>query len=282
MVTMLFWPGMVQAEAEKEYPFWRLVAKSVLIVEATVEVPVAVIQKAEQNGEHEYVAVKVTVKQALKGQPESPEFDFRYYSDTEQYGGVPRKKIIPLDGQPVTLFLQKVKGKFYLSVYATEAMQPASAALAARVREEAAAQETMIQESESYAAGNVLPKESEVQSLVELMIDKRMDPAGAQEVYAVLIALGKEAVPAIIKFMDDRRKLTIPKITLKPWWPDASEGLMHYGPETVTDVMSIALMVLTNESLTAIYNGGTELERRQAVRIWKIHERRTYGQPVTR
>ena len=54
------------------------------------------------------------------------------------------------------------------------------------------------------------------------------------------------------------------------------------GPEMVTDVMSIALMVLTDEDLTAIYNGGTELERQQAVRIWKIYERRTYGQPVTR
>ena len=57
---------------------------------------------------------------------------------------------------------------------------------------------------------------------------------------------------------------------------------MHYGPETVTDVMSVALMVLTNKDLTAIYNGGTELERQQAVRIWKIYERRTYGKPVTR
>ncbi len=282
IILSLLWPGGVQAEAEKEFPFWRLVAKSVLIVAGTIDVPVAAIQKSEQSGEHEYVAVKVAVKQALKGQPKSPEFDFRYYTDTEQYGGVSRKKIIPLDSQPVILFLQDVRGKYYLAAYAPETMQSANEALAARVGEEAAAQEKLIQESDSYAAGHVLPKESEVQSLVELMVDKRMDPAGAAAVYAELIALGKEAVPAIIKYMDDRRKLTIPKITLKPWWPDASEGLMHYGPETVTDVMSVALMVLASEDLTAIYNGGTELERRQAVRIWKIYERRTYGKPVTR
>ena len=114
------------------------------------------------------------------------------------------------------------------------------------------------------------------------MVDKRTDPATAQAVYEALIGLGKKAVPTIVKYMDDRRKLTIPKISLPPWWPDAHEGLVHYGPETVTDVLSIALMALTNEDLTAIYNGGTELERAEAVRIWKVYERRTYGQPVTR
>jgi hypothetical protein len=154
--------------------------------------------------------------------------------------------------------------------------------LVRRVNEEAVTQEKLILDSDSYAAGHVLPKESEVQSLVELMVDKRTDPGTAQAVYEAVIALGKEAVPTIIKYMDDRRELNIPKITLVPWWPDAHEGLVHYGPETVTDVMSVALMSLTNEDLTAIYNGGTELERQQAVRIWKIYERRTYGKPITR
>ncbi len=282
LVLTLLWPGLVQAEAEKEYLFWRLVAKSVLIVDGTMDVPVAAVQKAEQSGEHEYVVVKVAVSKILKGTPESQDFNFRYYTDTEQYGGVSRQKIIPLNGKSAIVFLQNVRGKYYLAVYATEAMQSASAALADRVRKEADIQEKLIRESDSYAAGHVLPKESEVLSLVELMVDKRTDPGTAQAVYEAVIALGKEAVPAIIKYMDDRRKLNIPKITLVPWWPDAHEGLVHYGPETVTDVLSVALMALTNQDLTAIYNGGTELERAQAVRIWKIYERRTYGKPVTR
>ncbi len=269
-------------QAEKEYPFWRLVAKSYLIVEGTMEVPVAAILKAEQSGDHEYLEVKVVGSKPLKGKPESPEFKFRYYTDTEQYGGVSREKIAQLNKQSAIVFLQKVREKYYLAVYAAEAVQPASEMLADRVRGEVPTQEQLIQESDSYAAGNVLPKESEVQSLVELMVDRQTDPGTAQAVYEAVIALGQEAVPAIIKYMDDRRKLNIPKISLVPWWPDAHEGLVHYGPETVTDVMSVALMVLTNEDLTAIYNGGTELERQQAIRIWKIYERRTYGQPVTR
>jgi hypothetical protein len=280
MAVILLWPGM--AQAEKEYSFWQLVAKSVLIVEGTMDVPVAAIHKTEQNGDHEYLEVKVAVSKTLKGKREAQDFNFRYYTDTEQYGGVPRSKIISLNGQAVILFLQKVRENYYLAAYAPETMQQANADLVRRVNKEAVTQEKLILDSDSYAAGHVLPKESEVQSLVELMVDKRTDPGTAQAVYEAVIALGKEAVPTIIKYMDDRRELNIPKITLVPWWPDAHEGLVHYGPETVTDVMSVALMSLTNEDLTAIYNGGTELERQQAVRIWKIYERRTYGKPITR
>ena len=282
LVLTLLCASRVYAEAAKPYPFWQLVAKSYLIVEGTISVPVAAIRKAEQDGDHDYVVVKVNGSKALKGKLASKDFNFRYYTDTEQYGGVSRQKIIALNGKSVIVFLQNVKEKYYLAAYVPETLQFASATLAAGVRKEADLQEKLIQASDSYADGHVLPKESELQSLVELMIDKRMDPVGAQTVYEAVIDLGKKAVPTIIKYMDDRRKLTIPKITLDPWWPDAHEGLVHYGPETVTDVLSVALMALTNEDLTAIYNGGTELERAEAVRIWKIYERRTYGKPVTR
>jgi len=211
---------MVQAESEKDYPFWQLVAKSYRIVEGTLDVPVADIQQAGQSGDHDYVQVNVTLGKTLKGKAESQVFNFRYYTDTEQYGGVSRQKIISLNGKSATVFLQNVKEKYYLAAYVPETLQFASAALADRVRKEVSVQEKLIEENE--------------------------------------------------------------KISLAPWWPDAHEGLVHYGPETVTDALSVALMALTNEDLTAIYNGGTELERQQAVRIWKIYERRTYGKPITR
>ena len=274
--------GRAHAEAEKEYPFWQLVARSYVIVEGKISVPVDAIRQAKQDGDHNYVVVKVNVEKNLKGSLKSEDVVFRYYTDTEQYGGVSRKKIISLDGQSVIVFLQNVKEKYYLAAYVPDTLQPASETLAASVRKETEIQEKLIQESDSYANGHVLPRESELQSLVEYMVDKRTDPATAQAVYEALIGLGGEAVPTIVKYMDDRRKLTIPKISLPPWWPDAHEGLVHYGPETVTDVLSIALMALTNEDLTAIYNGGIELERAEAVRIWKVYERRTYGQTVTR
>jgi hypothetical protein len=56
--------------------------------------------------------------------------------------------------------------------------------------------------------------------------------------------------------------------------PDGFEGLIHYGPDVVTDLMSVVLTRITQQDLTQIYNGGTELERQNAVRIWKVYERR--------
>ena len=280
IILALLLPGTSQAEKEK--PFWQLIAKSYLIVEGSIDVPVAEIRNAGETGDHDYVDIRVTVSRVLKGEPESQNFNFRYYTDTEQYGGVSRQKIISLNGKAVIVFLQKIKKNYYLAAYVPETLQPASTTLAVRVRKEVDVQEQLIETSNRYADGHVLPRESEVQSLVELMVDKHTDPATAQAVYEAVIGLGKEAVPTIIKYMDDRRKLNIPKISLPPWWPGAHEGLVHYGPETVTDVMSVALMAITNEDLTAIYNGGTELERAQAVRIWKIYERRTYSNKLKR
>lgn len=280
LALTLLLPTMSQAE--KENSFWQLVAKSYLIVEGTIDVPVAEIRNAGQTGDHDYVEIKITVTQSLKRKPESRNVIFRYYTDTEQYGGVSRNKVISFNGKSAIVFLQNIGDKYYLAAYVSEAMQSSTLERVSRVRKEVETQEKMIQASDSYADNHVLPRESEVQSLVELMVDKNTNPATAQAVYEALIALGKEAVPTIIKYMDDRRKLNIPKISLAPWWPDAHEGLVHYGPETVTDVMSVALMSLTNEDLTAIYNGGTELERAEAVRIWKIYERHTFGKPITR
>ena len=280
LTLTLLLPTMSQAE--KENSFWQLVAKSYLIVEGTIDVPVAEIRNAGQTGDHDYVEIKITVIQSLKRKPESRNVIFRYYTDTEQYGGVSRNKVISFNGKSVIVFLQNIREKYYLAAYVSEAMQSATLERVSRVQKEVETQEKMIQASDSYADNHVLPRESEVQSLMELMVDKNTNPATAQAVYEALIALGKEAVPTIIKYMDDRRKLNIPKISLAPWWPDAHEGLVHYGPETVTDVMSVALMSLTNEDLTSIYNGGTELERAEAVRIWKIYERRTFGKPITR
>ncbi len=124
--------------------------------------------------------------------------------------------------------------------------------------------------------GVELPSETaeELDELVEMMVNRDTQPGEAQAIYNTLMGLGAEAVPALIKHMDDRRRLVIPKITLYSMDPDGFEGLIHYGPDVVTDLMSVVLTRITQQDLTQIYNGGTELERQNAVRIWKVYERR--------
>lgn len=149
LTLTLLLPTMSQAE--KESSFWQLVAKSYLIVEGTIDVPAAEIQNAGQTGDHDYVEIKVAVTQSLKRKPESRNVIFRYYTDTEQYGGVSRNKVISFNGKSAIVFLQNIREKYYLAAYVSEAMQSSTLERVSRVQKEVESQEKMIQASDSYA-----------------------------------------------------------------------------------------------------------------------------------
>ena len=255
-------------------PFWKLVANSHLIAEGEIAVPVKLIRVAKKSGDHEYLPVQVAVHEIHKGSLENNDLIFRYYTDTEQYGGLSREALIALDKKDVILFLQFSGRNHYLAAYSPQTVQAVRAELFSEIKREVALQEQLIRESDLYFETHDLPLESQVTELVEMMVNRETQPGHAQAIYNTLIALGAEAVPALIKHMDDRRRLTIPKITMDSMDPDGFEGLIHYGPEVVTDVMSVALTRITRQDLTQIYNGGTELQRQSAVRIWKVYERR--------
>ena len=253
-------------------PFWKLVAGSHLIVEGKVTVPVHGIRAAGKSGDHVYLPVVVTLHDVHKGSLENKALTFRYYTDNEQYGGLTREQLIALNEKKAILFLQFSGKTLYLAAYSPQTVQAVSVDLIAKVRLEVELQEQLIRESDLYFATHNLPLESKVIHLVEMMVNRDTQPGEAQAIYNTLIGLGVAAVPALIKHMDDRRRLTIRKITLDPM--GGFEGLIHYGPDVVTDVMSVVLTRITQQDLTQIYNGGTELERQNAVRIWKVYERR--------
>ena len=257
-----------------ELPFWRLVASSHLIAEGKITVSVAGIRAAGKSGDHVYLPVAVAIHDIHKGSLENKALTFRYYTDNEQYGGLTREQLIALNEKEVILFLQFSGKTLYLAAYSPQTVQAVSAGLIAKVRLEVELQEQIIRESDLYFETHHLPLESKVTQLVEMMVNRDTQPGEAQAIYNTLMGLGAEAVPALIKHMDDRRRLVIPKITLYSMDPDGFEGLIHYGPDVVTDLMSVVLTRITQQDLTQIYNGGTELERQNAVRIWKVYERR--------
>ena len=257
---------------KEDIPFWKLVASSHLIAEGEIAVPVDGIRAAGKTGDHVYLPVAVAVHEIYKGSLEDNDLTFRYYTATEQYGGLSREALIALDKKDVILFLQSSGKTHYLAAYSPQTVQAVHADLFSEIRREVELQDQLIRESDLYFDTHDLPLESKVTLLVEMMVNRETHPGEAQAIYNTLIGLGVEAVPALIKHMDDRRRLTIRKITLDPM--GGFEGLIHYGPDVVTDVMSVVLTRITGQDLTQIYNGGTELQRQSAVRIWKVYERR--------
>jgi hypothetical protein len=121
------------------------------------------------------------------------------------------------------------------------------------------------------------PHSAEVRSIVEAIValpptsreERRSGSTAQQQLFDQLIALGPEAVPAIIEQMDDHRPLPNQAISLTNHAPDAFEGIRQYTPEVMVDALAAVLNQLTGENFGFIYNGGTPAERAAAVRGWR-------------
>jgi hypothetical protein len=274
VLLLVTFPGLGQAA--ENIPFWKLVGKCHAIVQGKIAVPVAAIREAAKNGNHQFVPMPVTVQQKLKGKDIPEEITLRYYTGTEQYGGVSREALIAQSGQEVVLFLLSSSKGYYLAAYSPKTIQAADDDLIRRIQSEMALQESQVDAFDRAVNGTIQPLDAEVHDLVERMVSPQIDPPTAFALYETLVEMGREAVPAIIKYMDDRRPLTIRKISFKVKDPDW-EGIVHYGPEVVTDVMSVILSRITGVDLTQIYNGGSEPDRVNAVKLWKVYERRQAG-----
>jgi hypothetical protein len=110
---------------------------------------------------------------------------------------------------------------------------------------------------------------SKVEKRVSVLIEKMTKNSTEQKAFADIEALGCQAVPAIIRQMDDRRKLPDPRISLRNKSSDAFEGMRFYGPEEVVDALAAILNQITGQDFGSIYNGASEKERSAAVRGWR-------------
>ena len=110
-----------------------------------------------------------------------------------------------------------------------------------------------------------------VATLIQRMLNKKTE----QGAFTDLEALGCEAVPEIIRQMDDRRDLPDPRKSLRNKSPDAFEGLRHYGPRKIVDALAAILNQITGRDFGFISNGATEPERRKAVQGWRDFLRQT-------
>src|SRR5262245_36250906 len=129
------------------------------------------------------------------------------------------------------------------------------------------------------SAAKPTPKiDKEVAALIEKMVHERTE----HKAFSDLEALGCSAVPSIIGRMDDRRKLPDPRISLENKSPDAFEGLRHYGPEKVVDVLAAILNQITGQHFGFIYNGATDADRKKTVQGWRDWLRRTPAEKLCR
>jgi len=94
-----------------------------------------------------------------------------------------------------------------------------------------------------------------------------------QSSFKKLEEYGVAGVPYIILALDDFRELPVKNISLLNKFPDAFEGIRHYGPYLVVDALAAILNQITGENFGFIYNGDdtTDEERKRCIRGWYIY-----------
>ncbi|MBL7649033.1 MAG: hypothetical protein JNK74_22885 [Candidatus Hydrogenedentes bacterium] len=254
-----------EAESTQNDDLWRLVAQAHTIVGGRLIVPVAEIQAAAAAGEGRYVNITVGTTRVLKRPTQSASVSIQWWTEPNSNGPTVGT-IENLDGQEAILFLTQFDeagpGHFFLRT--PKALQASSPEAWAAIEAEVSAQEAILKNYQPPAI-----KDTEFRR-VRKLVDSLTHPERAEEALSELQSLGKESVPAMIHLMDDRRSLTVKQITVSMpagHW----EGIAHYAPQCVVDVMSILLSRITGESFGTLQNGGSERERAAAVDAWRVY-----------
>jgi hypothetical protein len=96
-----------------------------------------------------------------------------------------------------------------------------------------------------------------------------------QAAFDEIVALGCRAVPEVANHLGDTRVLPVPYLRLVNDDKNAFEQFRQYGPSTVTDALAAILNHLTWKHFGFIYNGASEKERVEAIRLWRKYIRET-------
>jgi hypothetical protein len=124
----------------------------------------------------------------------------------------------------------------------------------------------------AQASPNASRTRADVHKLIEQIATLPRGNSSAakqQALFDRLIAMGPDAVPAIVSQMDDRRPLAVQAISLINKSPDAFEGMRHYGPELMVDALAAVLNQISGQHFGFIYNGASEQDRRATVAGWR-------------
>lgn len=273
---------------------WRLVAQSDLIVRGRLIVPVRAVRARLKSKNRDFENLHLQVHQLIKGKSSQKTLSIRFFvsADADQPS---THTILSLDKKEVVVMLvhedgESIQGHFLPSPFAgqhflagnsSDSLQPYNPATTLRIQNEVRNQESVAANFSDLPAARPDAFAPKVKALIEAMTHENSE----EQAFAGLEALGVQAVPSIIRLLDDRRRLLIPAIRLQNKARNAFEGARQYRPDVVVDALAAILNQLLGESFGFIYNGASERERQREVRAWQVflHYRfsKNPGQPFT-
>lgn len=248
---------------------WKLVAQSHVIIVGIADVPVDQIEKSRRSGEHRYIDVPVRSKDCIKGESLPGTVVVRYHTRPDPHSPA-QQTLVESSGNQSVLFLISVDNSgtrgIYFAGHTPQAIQPYSQEFADQVSAEVLAQKQIIDQFARMFHPEEEPSYAKVRPLIEAMVHRSTE----KQVFSKLEALGKDAVPAMIMLMDDRRELPVKEISLRNP-AGAFEPFRVYGPQVVVDAVAAILNQITDEDFGTIVHGATERERRAAIDGWRVY-----------
>jgi hypothetical protein len=247
---------------ERKIPndLWKLIAKSDTIA-------IGELHYEAVKGTDEYVSLEFDVTKELKSTgPNKGKIEIRFYDRNETHADIIRH-FKELSSKPSLVFAVQIDDPavegLYLAGIFSESVFPSTPEVEAAIDRELGLQARIVRD---FEPDNRAPHFK----LVERLLASIVDADSQQNAFSDLEALGEEAVPAIVAQMNDFRELPNSGMTLKNS-PGHWEAVRHYGPDKVVDAMAAILNQLTHQSYRAIYNGGSDRERKACIDAWRVH-----------
>lgn len=274
----------IQDFSNIQHTNWKNIASSSIILIGTLTAPVKEITKKRRIKKNKYIDIKLSGIKYLKNTGIADKSIYvKYYTKKPRLEGykVKLSTLRRFNGKRVIAYIKSVRvmkdmiitsGGETKLIYKNELyfLHSPNAISDAKNSKE------IINEikHQKYLADQELPSKlnneklnNRVKLLIEMMLKKRT----AKKAYTELQKIGKEGTPYIIRHMNDYRKLPVQSISLVNTSPNSFEGLRHYSPKVVVDVLSAILSQIEKQSFyPSISNGGSQTQRENEVNAWKI------------
>ncbi len=215
-----------------------LLAASDVVLVGKMEVPKQRLLEEGKKQSPVYLDLPIEVSGLLKGENVGSAA-VRFYPRDSAYRPS-NESVLRLADERAILFLTQVEDGpigLYFAGYSPDALRPATDQAVKAVRQELSRQAKVIN---SWRLDISLPR-------------------------------FREAVPAMISLMDDRRPLQTHAISLLNRSKDAFEGKRHYAPKQVVDGLAAVLNQITGRSFSSISSGGSDRQRAAAVAGWRVY-----------
>ena len=226
------------------YKHWEMVANSSLVARVKLHVPLSALRASVAARErYGYVHLKVDIDEPIKGHFPPRDVPIKYYTRPSDY--YPSASFLEdNDGQEFIAFLRLWAGEADFTDEGPDAVIPFSGEVFSQIEDEVRNQAEIAAHFEDLSVGRATLEDAKVRKLFDGLTSK-----STQEVaWGQLLKLSRRDVPAVVRLLDDQRRIPDFAAPLPNLAPNAFEKFRQYGAGSIHEAATHILNHLTGKS----------------------------------